>query len=267
MFVSVKPENHHKPRIGVPWRTTNEENEQTWAKLNNYLNAVKEAGGEAVPISLKLSPEELAEVAETLDAVVLPGSPADVEPARYGAARHPKAADADANRESTDVALLNDAIAGRKPVLAICYGLQLLNVHLGGTLIQDIHSVVETELRHSKNDPPPGTSDPLHRVRLEPGSRVALLAGSTEPTVNSSHHQAIARPGSKLRVTAYSQDGIIEAVEWDGDAHWIVGVQWHPERMFAYQERGPVERPRDEFARRIFSELIAAAHGPLASRS
>lgn len=261
----MKLQNHPQPRVGVPWRTRKEEEEQNWAKLDNYLNAVTEAGGEPVPISLRLSPEELTAAAKSLDAVVLPGSPADVEPARYGATRHAKTAEADTNRESTDIALLDYAFDAGKPVLAICYGLQLLNVHLGGTLIQDIHSVLKTDIRHSKNDAPPSGSDPIHNVQLTPGSRVATLAQAPQRAVNSSHHQAIANPASNLRVTAKSADGIVEAVEWDQGPGWIVGVQWHPERMFSTQLQGQRGKERDEFARRLFSDLIGAARSAVAS--
>lgn len=263
----VTLQNHPKPRVGVPWRTAQEESEQNWGKLRNYLAAVREAGGEPVPVSLKLSQDQLAATAKTLDALVLPGSPADVEPSRYGATRHPKAAEADKDRERTDIALLDDAFSNGKPVLAICYGVQLLNVYLGGTLIQDIHSTIETNIRHSKSDAPPSASDPIHNVRLEAGSRVAALAGVAERSVNSSHHQSIANPAPKLRVTAKSADGIVEAVEWDGGPSWVVGVQWHPERMFASPQPGDAAEERDEFSRRLFFDLMGAARGAAVSRS
>src|SRR5260370_4278648 len=151
---SAMGENHTKPRVGIPWRTVQEEKQANWPKLGDYLDAVKAAGGQPVPVSLELSPADLNALAQTLDAFVLPGSPADVDPPRYGAARHPQSPDADPSRERTDWALLDNAFADKKPVLAICYGVQLLNVYLGGSLLQDIRSQGNTNLRHPKKDPP-----------------------------------------------------------------------------------------------------------------
>lgn len=256
-------ETHHKPRVGVPWRTVQEEKQANWPKLENYLEAVKAAGGQPVAVSLELLPAELNRLVQTLDAFVLPGSPSDVEPSRYDAPRHPKSADADPNREATDWALLDNAFAEKKPVLAICYGAQVLNVYLGGSLIQDIRSLVNTTVRHRKKDPPETSDDPIHKARLESGSRVEQLAGSAEALVNSSHHQAIERPGGNLRVTAHAPDGIIEAVEWTGDSNWVVGVQWHPERMF----RGRGQGQLDAFSTKLFADLVAAARKiPAAAR-
>ncbi len=240
-----------KPRIGVPWRTAAEQKNGNLPKIQNYYSAVEAAGGEPVPISLDLPRAELESLARTLDAVVLPGSPADVDPARYGAPRHAQCADPDPQRERTDFALLDHAFAANKPVLAICYGVQSLNVYLKGTLVQDIPSELHTDIQHDKKGLPAGAGDPRHPVSIESGSKLAALAAeSFSAEVNSSHHQAILAPGRDLHVTAHAPDGVAEAVEWTGDANWVVGVQWHPERMFG-----------DPFARALFRELIAAARG------
>lgn len=240
--------NKHGLRIGVPYRTLEEERAGAAKskKIEYYYRALRQAGAEPVPISLALDGAERSRLAESLDGFVLPGSPADVDPAHYREPRHPQTAFADAARERTDRALLDHAFATGKPVLAICYGNQLLNVHLGGNLIQDIPSELPRNLQHAKNDGE--TRDPEHAVGLEAGSRLAPLAGAAEARVNSSHHQAIREPGPNLRITARAPDGIIEAVEWTGDANWIVGVQWHPERMEG-----------DPFAAAIFHQLVAAA--------
>ena len=242
----------HKPRVGVPWRTQQDEKENQREKMENYLRAVLEAGGEPVLISVATPREELDSLAETLDAVVLPGSSADVDPMRYGVPRHAQCADADPQREQTDGALLDHAFAANKPVLAICYGVQLLNVYLNGKLIQDIPSELRTKIRHDKKDLPPGADDPRHGVRIEPGSKLAGLAERAgvglSVEVNSSHHQAISSPGLNLRVTAEAPDAVVEAVEWTGSGNWVVGVQWHPERMAG-----------DALAAALFNELVAAA--------
>jgi putative glutamine amidotransferase len=185
-----------------------------------------------------------------LDGFVLPGSPADVEPAEYGAKNGGLSEAADMPRERTDGAILEHAFAEKKPVLAICYGCQLLNVYLGGTLIQDVRSETGTKVAHRRKDVSPEAKvDPEHGVKLEAGSLLARLAGSAEAVVNSSHHQAVEKPGRDLKVTGVSStDGIVEGLEWIGDANWVVGVQWHPERM-----KG------DALAEKLFSELVAAA--------
>src|SRR6266849_7593926 len=149
MNVSMSHEAHNRPRVGIPWRTSEEEIANNRPKLANYENAVRRAGGEPVLLSLR-DPEALRRQLDGLDAFVLPGSPRDDEPARYGAPRHAKSSEADRAREETDLALLAHAFAKNKPVLAICYGVQLLNVALGGSLVQDIASELHSPLRHDK---------------------------------------------------------------------------------------------------------------------
>jgi len=242
------PEAIHQPRIGVPYRTRNEELTDDRAKLEPYLRAVRWAGAEAVPISLGLSSDALAQLAKSLDGIVLSGSPADLNPAKFHAAPHPEAAPPDADRERTDFALLEHAFAAGKPVLAICYGIQLLNVFLSGTLVQDIPSELHSPIKHDW-DHDKGEPEPFHTVQVEPGSRLAGLAGATEARVNSSHHQAIREPGRGLRVVAHAPDGVIEAVELVGGDQWVRGVQWHPERMVK----------TDSLAQALFREFNAAA--------
>jgi putative glutamine amidotransferase len=243
----MSAEKAPKPRIGIPYRTRKEELSNRRDSYDKYVEAVEAAGAEPFEISLGLSTPELMKIAQDLDAIVLPGSPADVEPSRFHAARHAKCAEADPHREETDFALLGHAIAEQKPVLAICYGVQSLNVHQGGSLVQDVPSELHTKIRHSW----PGHEgpEPHHEVTFEEGSRLAQLAGAQEARVNSSHHQALLEPGKNLRIVSRAPDGVVEAVEWTGNANWIVGVQWHPERMVG----------NDELARALFRELVTAA--------
>src|SRR4029077_7924574 len=206
-------ETHSRPRVGVPYRTAKEELSGDDRKYEKYLAALREADTEPVRVSLHLSPEELSALTRTLDAFVLTGSPADVDPALYHAARHPRTEDADPLREKTDWALLKHAFAEEKPVLAICYGIQSLNVFLGGTLVQhisigDVSSEVKTTIPHWLREQPK-EKEFHHPVRIEAGSRLARLAGTAEAGVNSSHHQSIREPGSDLRVAARAADGVI----------------------------------------------------------
>ena len=235
-----------RPRVGVPYRTVKEQAENRREAYEKYVNAIRNAGGEPVEISLTLSRGALEEVAGTLDALVLPGSSADVDPARYGATRHARCDVPDPQRERADFTLLEHAFIAKKPVLAICYGIQLLNVYLGGTLVQDISSELATPLRHDWRDRKT-QPEPFHPARLEAGSRLAAWAGTTEIRVNSSHHQAVREPGKNLRIVARAPDDVIEAVEWTGGAHWVIGVQWHPERMAG-----------DPLAATLFRQLLAA---------
>jgi len=240
-----------RPRIGIPWRTAAEEAANRRAKIDKYLHAVEAAGAEAVLLSLASGAGILKRETENLDAFLLTGSPADVDPAHYGAKRHPAAADPDAARERTDFALLEHALAAGKPVLAICYGIQSLNVFLGGTLVQDIPTELGTKVRHSpEEDELPGggqAPDAMHGANIDPG-RVFTLSGAAQAEVNSSHHQSVLEPGRGLRITARAPEGVVEAVEWTDNSNWIVGVQWHPERM-----------PADALAQALFRDLVTAA--------
>src|SRR5262249_3672574 len=154
---------------------------------------------------------------ERLDGFVLPGSPADVEPSRYGAERRAETKKLDPARDRTDSAILDHAIAEHKPVLAICYGCQILNVHQKGTLVQDIPAERPGKEVHGKTDLAVGAKkgDLEHDAALVTGSRLAALAGAEKVHINSSHHQSIDVAGSKLKVTAQSTDGIVEGVELD----------------------------------------------------
>lgn len=244
----MQSSKNQRPRVGVPWRTASDEATGRRDAYDKYLQAIREAGGDPVEVSLSLPPSELAALADSLDAVVLTGSPADMDPHRFGAAPHALTAPPDKLRERTDDLLIEHAFATGKPLLAICYGIQSLNIHLGGSLVQDIPSEMDTEIQHSHE----GASDARHRVRIE-GGRLAKLAGQVMVDVNSSHHQSILKPGRGLRVTARAQDGVVEAVEWTGGPGWIMGVQWHPERM-----------PGDPLAEALFRELVAEARGAAA---
>lgn len=238
-----------KLRIGVPYRTRKEQAIGNQSKIHRYLKAVQIAGGDPVPIPLDLSSRELKKLSATLDGLVLSGSPADVDPSLFHAAPHVKAAAPDRDRERTDFGLLEQFFAEGKPVLAICYGIQSLNVFLGGTLVQDIPSEVASHIGH---DAQGGhlSSETFHEIRMEPGSRLAMLANNlNDVRVNSSHHQSVLDPGRGLRISARASDGVIEALEGTASGHWVTAVQWHPERM--------VER--DAFALSLFRGLTAAA--------
>ena len=245
----MRPDGTSRPRIGFPYRTRKEELGGDFAKLEPYIVALRAAGAEPVILSLGLSADHLDKIATTLDGVLLTGSPADVDPSRFHAPRHSATADPDPHRERTDWALLEHSFAEQKPLLAICYGIQTLNVFLRGTLVQDIPSELKTSLPHEtedENDAP----EVFHTTRIEPGNTLASMPGAAgEVRINSSHHQSILEPGRDLRVIARAPDGVVEAVEWTGDSNWVLGIQWHPERMAG----------TDTLAQSLFSRLVRAA--------
>jgi putative glutamine amidotransferase len=253
-----------RPRVGIPWRTSQEELARTTKKLQYYFDCVEAASAEPVGISLYLPAKQQGELIQGLDAFVLPGAPADVNPSLYRASRHEKTHDADPNRERTDFAIIEHAFASGKPLLAICYGCQSLNVCLGGTLFQDIASELHSNIEHSREGLPPDAADPVHPARVEPGGEIAQLAaisgfakrdGGFDVQINTSHHQSVRDLGHGLRIAAIAPDGVIEAIEHEPHKHWFVGIQWHPERM-----KG------DALAAALFRSLVLATRAATAHR-
>ncbi len=231
-----------KPRIAIPLPHGGDP-EYAERAIPQYERAVELAGGEPVRIPLDRSPAEVMKLIERCDGVLLPGSKADVDPAKFGAARHVKTEAADPKRDTVDELLLQDAYNMRKPVLGICYGLQILNVYRSGTLVQHIESAVNHEA---------GRKVPVaHDVEIEPRSKLAeIVGGSGTIPANSSHHQSADVIGDGLRITARCpEDGIVEALEGTAPDHFVVAVQWHPERSLE----------DDECSRKIFRALVEAA--------
>jgi putative glutamine amidotransferase len=232
-------------RIAIPEPSSDPEYNQR--SLPPYREALEAAGATPVIVPLNEPQERVAQMLTGVQGILLPGSRYDVDPERYGEERIPECGEADPARTAADELLLQDAFNLRKPILAICHGAQTLNVWCNGKLVQDL----KTQVNHS-----PGRQiAQAHPVRIAEDSRLAgILAGAELPEVqvNSSHHQAIRVPGDKLRVSAISPaDGVIEAVELDAPDHFVVGVQWHPERT--YRE--------SESSRRIFAAFLKEAEG------
>ncbi len=225
------------PRIAIPEPTSTDE-AYNQRSLPQYIRAVEAAGGIAVPIPLRGGRAEQARMLASCSGILLPGSPADVDPARYGQQATKECAPRDEAREAVDELLLQDGFAEAKPILGICYGLQSLNVWRQGTLIQDLpHAEAANE--PTVNHQPGREVQRAHPVLVTPGSRlsqvVTQVVDDDDPRlfVNSSHHQAIDRPGKTLMVAARSPaDGIIEALEGVDPSQFLVAVQWHPERSY-----------------------------------
>jgi putative glutamine amidotransferase len=233
-----------RPLIGVSMRY--DWRQEFFYLRQTYAEAVFGSGG--IPIYVPLFPDRefLEPLVDRLDGIVLAGSDSDVDPLRYGADPHPNLGDVLPRRDETDLALIDLAEERGLPLLAICYGLQALNVSRGGTLIQDIPSQVEGAVKHTQGDV---YIRHCHKINILHGTLLADLAGTTATTVNSHHHQAIERLGRNLTPVAWASDGIVEAVIDDTTDRWVFGVQWHPEVGWA----------DDPLSRAIFGAFIEAA--------
>jgi putative glutamine amidotransferase len=210
-----------------------------------YLHAVQQAGGVPVPLPPQLSAASLERVAGELHGLLLTGG-GDVDPALFGEAPHPTLQDVAPARDTLEMSVLRLALDRHLPVLAVCRGVQVLNVALGGTLYQDVATDPGTQLPHSQKEP---RDQPTHKVKVTPGSRLAETLGADEIEVNSMHHQAIHRLGRGLTAVAWAPDQLVEGAELDDRARFVLGVQWHPEELVGHSEP----------ARRLFSALVAAA--------
>ena len=234
------------PRIAFPEPHSAKPDYNT-RSIPQYRDAVTAAGGELVLVPLNATNEEIAKTIATCHGILLPGSPADVDPEKFDQLRNPKTNDADPKRDNADELLLQDAFNMRKPILGICYGVQSLNVWKTGTLVQHIESKVNHEA---------GRDVPVaHKIKVEPDSLLGSVArsvadGDSLVPVNSSHHQSVDRIGDGLRIVATCPDDhIIEAIEGTDKNHFVLGVQWHPERGYA----------SDPFSQALFTRFISEA--------
>lgn len=211
----------------------------------NYTTMVRRAGG--LPVILTPGqPEEAAAVLGRLDGLVLTGG-GDVDPLQYGGKTVETVYEVDPLRDEYEMALSRAARRSRLPTLAICRGMQVLNVALGGTLIVDISNALPEAIRHLVDGP--ASIEPQHRVDVEPTSAMAAALGTPTVEVNTIHHQALDGVAEGIRVVGRAPDGVIEAIEPD-DATWcMLGVQWHPEYL------GPDDLP----SMRLFRSLVEAA--------
>ncbi len=211
-----------------------------------YVMAVQAAGGIPLLLTPHFTPEVQAALWQRLDGLVLTGG-GDIEPARFGEAPHPAVADVSPARDELELGLTRRALADDLPLFAICRGIQVLNVALGGTLVQDLPSEWPDALVHAQKAP---RHEPTHAVKvMGEGTRLGRVLGAPEVEVNSMHHQAIKRLGDGLREVAWAPDGVIEGVEMGGDARFVLGVQWHPEELVG----------QDQAARNLFDAIVDAA--------
>jgi putative glutamine amidotransferase len=217
----------------------------------SYTNAIRQAGMRPY-ILPPLDPRDADAMLEGTCGLVLTGGE-DVGPSHYGIAPHPMLGEVHAERDAFELALVAAARARRLPTLAICRGIQVANVALGGTLVQDLPSEWPKVLPHDGDWP---RDRRVHEVSVVAGSRLARALGADALHVNSFHHQAVALLGEGVTAVAHAPDGVIEGVEWQDDDWWMVGVQWHPEETTATTE------PWD---RALFAAFGAATRAELSS--
>ncbi|WP_195210570.1 gamma-glutamyl-gamma-aminobutyrate hydrolase family protein [Actinomarinicola tropica] len=232
--ITTAPTTHVPAILGIP--------RPLQALDTSYLDAVARAGG--VPVMLPPSPAAaVPALLDRLDGVLLPGG-GDVDPARYGEERHPETYGVDPARDDLEVAVVEGALARRLPLLAICRGLQVLNVTLGGSLLQHIDGEQGDVHRDVERWDAPG-----HAITFAAGSCVAEVLGTTELHVNSLHHQAVARPGTGVEVVGRDEHGVVESIAVDGHPE-VLAVQWHPELLAGHEPHS-----------RLFDWLVEAAAG------
>lgn len=222
----------------------------------HYSEAVEAAGGAPVHISLIPNSEYVDSVVEGLDGILLPGSDSDVDPLRYGHEPHPELGSVHTIKDQTDLLVIEAAERKQIPIFAICFGMQILNVSRGGTLIQDIRSQVPDAIKHEQGAPRERAS---HRLRLLENTKLSNIAGAVDALTNSHHHQAVESVGADLVATAWSSDGVVEAIEDPRLDRFVMAVQWHPE--LGWENDGLSQR----LFRTFVNEAVSAREAALAS--
>lgn len=215
------------PKIGIPMRL--ESATRRFYLGRDYGEALEAFGG--IPLHVSLIPGEdyIAGASSDLDGILLPGSDTDVDPLNYNEEPHAELGTVIAEKDETDLLILREAEKLKMPVLAICFGMQILNVFRGGSLFQDIKSQVPNSLKHEQGVPLGRAS---HTIEVENQSFLKKLTGAGSARVNSHHHQSVKRVGENLKATAWAKDGVIECIEDTRAGRFNFGVQWHPEHTW-----------------------------------
>jgi putative glutamine amidotransferase len=235
---------HKRPIIGLTLDSEDPggySNQPWYAIRQNYCESVVKAGG--LPIALPHEPELAEPLLDQLDGLIVTGGAFDVDPVLFGAETRHESVTLKGRRTDFEFAVTKGALNRDMPVLGICGGQQLLNVVLGGTLIQHIPDEVKNALAHEQPNP---RTEPGHDVRIAAGSLLARICGEGPVPVNSAHHQAVKDVGPGVTVNAVASDGVIEGIEAD-ELTFCLGVQWHPEYEISAADE------------RIFAAFIEAA--------
>ena len=234
-----------RPRIGITMRL--ELQTGRFYLGRDYSKAVEASGGVPVHISLIPKREYISEVLADLDGILLPGSNTDVDPHYYSEEPHHRLGPVIPVKDETDMLVLDEAERLNLPVLAICFGMQILNVVRGGTLVQDIESQIKGSIKHEQGIPATRNSHSLKIAKGNVLSDLAAVKNATGPIrVNSSHHQALGKVGKNLKAIAWATDGVVEGIQDTRKNRFLLGVQWHPE----------VSADFDDLSRELFELFV-----------
>lgn len=243
-----------RPIVGVPSHSYDRVLDGTYPPsflmTQVYIQRLGMAGAAPIIVPLLQSDDALRAIYERLDGLFLAGG-VDVDPSYYGEPPHPKLGEVNRDRDRVELALLRWALEGNLPILAVCRGIQVLNVAAGGTLYQDIEAQIPHSIRHNYHQIKPRNYR-AHEVTVEPGSRLSTVMGTREIGVNSLHHQAVKNVAPGFHATAWAADGVIEGIE-GLNGHFVVGVQWHPEALA--EEDEAMQSLFDSFVDEIQSRL------------
>jgi putative glutamine amidotransferase len=245
------------PRIGISGVVRAWENADRTGVNAAYVRAVLAGGGVPLVLSPLMGSSMAGRALDGVDGLLLTGGE-DIDPNWYGAEPSPLLSPPSRERDLFELALFAVARQRQLPILGICRGIQLINVGLGGTLIQDLPTERPGRVDHRPTTPRDMRS---HRVRIQPGSRAAEALGTTSLVVNSSHHQAIKDLAPTLIATGWTDDELIEAVESPPDESWVLAVQWHPEEMYR-----DIEAPEHGLFRSLVQQAGRGVGGSVSER-
>ena len=235
-----------RPLIGITMRL--EHHTRRFYLGRDYCEAIYAAGGLPIHIPLTTEREQIDDIVSRIDGVLLPGCDSDPDPTLYGDDPHPMLGIVLPEKDATDLAVVDEAEKRNLPILGICFGMQILNVARGGSLIQDIPSQVEGAINHQQGIPRERNS---HRIRIESGSLIRELSNTHDNVmVNSHHHQAVKVVGDGLQATSWTSDGVIESIEDSRPDRNVFGVQWHPELSWE----------SDPLSRAIFARFVESCN-------
>ena len=221
--------------IGITGNTTPKTAQSEARQTLNraYVRAVEAAGGVPLLLPVTTNADTISRCLDAMDGLLLSGG-VDVEPSCYGERPHPALGETDADRDAAELALIRAALERDKPIFAICRGLQILNVALGGSLYQDLPTEHPSEIFHAQTERNIARPETVHSIRVEAGSLLAQIVGAEIMEVNSLHHQALKKVANGLKVTAWAADGVIEAAEMP-EKRFVVAIQCHPEELAVWQ--------------------------------
>ncbi|MBI3599071.1 MAG: gamma-glutamyl-gamma-aminobutyrate hydrolase family protein [Nitrospinae bacterium] len=217
----------NNPLIGITCDYEEINGQPSFFIKKSYVAAVEDAGGIPLLLCPTRSEAAISRFISLIDGLLISGGGFDIDPKFYGEKPHPKLGKTIPERTDFEFELLKSAVKKKMPVLGICGGHQLINVYFGGTLYQDIQSQHKGAVNHKQSIP---SDKPHHGIKIYPSTRLSNIIGADSIMVNSTHHQSIKKAADRFKTSAVAEDGIIEAIEYNGKA-FIMGVQWHPENL------------------------------------